>query len=164
MSAAMTTTQDGEPRQVSGWPDVLFTREKHWLVLRLPSGRHLRLFDPRIEQEPGFTAELMISGPPHADSTKSKRQSNGHYASKLHGGALTEYLICGTARDMLSSSLVRLEQAGLLPVGHIHDEAVVEAALDALADMRELMLAHPPWARAYGVDVEFGALSRYRKL
>jgi hypothetical protein len=65
---------------------------------------------------------------------------------------------------MLADGLVRLENAGLHPIGHVHDEAITEAPRAALADLKPIMLAHPDWAVPFGVDVEADTLTRYRKL
>jgi DNA polymerase bacteriophage-type len=166
-NAAIDTTRDGKTRQVSEWSDVTFSRDAHWLILQLPGGRKLRLFEPRLlpRTRPGTAGEqLVISGPPHGASLQGQRQTNGHFARALHGGALTEYLICGAARDMLAEAMVRLDDAGLHQVGHVHDEAIVEDPPDALAAMKTVMLAHPSWAAPFKVGIEADALTRYRKL
>jgi DNA polymerase len=164
--AAIATTRDGNPRPVSRWPGVYFTREGRWLALALPSGRKVYFFDPQlVPQERGFDGVQLISaGPPNAYSRKGDRLPNGLFQRRFYGGALTEYLICGAARDLLADGLVRLDDAGLETVMHVHDEAVVEACPSALGDFTEVMSRHPEWARGWDVAVESGSMNRYRKL
>jgi DNA polymerase len=164
--AAIATTRDGNPRTVSLWPGVYFTREGRWLALALPSGRKIYFFNPQLmPQDNGFDGLQLISdGPPTTYSRKGDRQPNGLYPRRFYGGALCEYLICGAARDMLADGLVRLDEAGFETVMHVHDEAVIEGPASALGDFTAEMLRHPDWARGWDVAVESGSLQRYRKL
>lgn len=164
--AAIATTQDGNPRAISQWPGVYFAREGRWLTLALPSGRKIYFFDPQlVPQDNGFDGlQLVVAGPPTTFARKDHRLPNGLYPRRFYGGSLCEYLICGTARDMLADALVRLDGAGFETVMHVHDEAVIEAPSSALGDFTAAMSRHPDWARRWDVAVESGSLQRYQKL
>jgi DNA polymerase len=164
--AAIATTRDGNPREVSQWPGVYFARDGRWLTLALPSGRRLYFYNPQLVlQDNGHTgAQLISDGPPNAYSKKADQQANGLFARRCYGGALCEYLICGTARDLLADALVRLDAASFATVMHVHDEAVIEAPADALTDFTAVMTQRPDWARNWDIAVESGSLQRYRKL
>jgi DNA polymerase len=164
--AAIATTRDGNPRQVSQWPGVYFARDGRWLTMALPSGRKIYFFTPQlVPQDNGLDGLQLISdGPPNTYSRKRDQLPNGLYPRRFYGGALCEYLICGAARDMLADALVRLDEAGFETVMHVHDEAVAEAPGSALGDFTAEMSRHPDWARRWDVAVESGSLDRYRKL
>jgi hypothetical protein len=66
---------------------------------------------------------------------------------QLYGGLLAENATQAVARDVLVAGLRSCDRAGWTVVGHVHDEAIVEAdkGRDA-ADLKRAMLALPRWA------------------
>lgn len=65
------------------------------------------------------------------------------------GGILFQHAVTGTLRDVHAGHLVRMEDAGLNPVGHTHDEAVclvrAEQGEAAVAAVAQIMGRAPPY-------------------
>lgn len=72
-----------------------------------------------------------------------------------------------TARDLLADAAVRLEEAGVPVVLHVHDEIIAEvdkdSAEDALHEVERHMQSAPDWAEGLPVGVEAHILERYGK-
>ena len=78
------------------------------------------------------------------------------------GGKLTENIVQATARDLLAEAMLRLRDAGLEIVMHVHDEAVLEVPIghSGVDEVCALMAEAPAWAdglplRADGYECEF---------
>ncbi|AMV28822.1 DNA polymerase I, thermostable [Gemmata sp. SH-PL17] len=132
------------------------------LVCELPSGRQLRYRCARIEDRvPGYARALGI------DKTKPTLIYEGAFGeSYLYGGKIAENVVQAICRDLLATSLVMTENAGLNPVLHVHDEVVCEAPGDgsaALESLASLMTTVPEWAAGFPIAVEGFAAPRYLK-
>lgn len=57
-------------------------------------------------------------------------------ASIPMGRSLWKILFCGMSRDILAEAMGRLSIAGYKIVMHVHDEAVIEAPMDAKLERR----------------------------
>jgi DNA polymerase len=70
-------------------------------------------------------------------------------------------------RDMLTDAMIRAEEAGLAPVLHVHDEVVCDvdrrAAIEAEAELAEIMVTLPEWAEGFPVGAAGHVGERYRK-
>lgn len=86
---------------------------------------------------------------------------------KLYGGLLTENGIQGMCRDLLAEALVQAERAGLCPVLHVHDEGVCDvlarAAAEASAELHQIFLTLPEWAKGFPIGAAGHHGERYRK-
>ena len=99
---------------VTAWTE--HTAGRKAFCLRLPSARIIRLWDPKLDGK--GNVEVWSHGKP----------------SRIWGGALTGYVCCGIARDLLARTLTRCEAAGLPVVAHTHDEVIVEIHGDRLIE------------------------------
>jgi DNA polymerase len=85
----------------------------------------------------------------------------------VYGGLLVENLIQSLCRDLLADSLVRLEEAGLNPVMHVHDESVCEVdgglGAEAYEYQHHLMTILPDWAAGFPIGAAGFHGRRYRK-
>lgn len=88
-----------------------------WLFIKLPSGRKLAYYKPRIEQEEGFGERITYEG---------AMLAGGWGRNYTWGGKLVENLVQGIARDCLAVSMLRLAKAGYKIVMHVHDEVILE--------------------------------------
>lgn len=88
-----------------------------WLLVRLPSGRFLTYFDPRL-----VDGSITYMGE-SAEEGKTTRQWIRVWT---HGGKMTGNCCQTTARDILTPALQVAEQRGYLPVLSVHDEAITE--------------------------------------
>lgn len=93
----------------------------------------------------------------------------GAYGTREHvyGGKIAENVIQAMCRDLMADALVRAEEAGLCPVLHVHDEIVCDvardAAKDAAAELHQIMLKVPRWARTFPIGAAGHIGKRYRK-
>ena len=112
---------------------------KKLLHIRLPSGRCLRYWQPRLEQE-GYRENI----------TYGSMEAGKWGRVETYGPKIFENIVQATARDCLRDAM--RDVAALYPgiVMHIHDEMVVEVgkdqAQDALRAMLEIMGRPIPWA------------------
>ncbi len=87
-----------------------------FLTLRLPEGRKLVYAKPCVnEEQRGSFTYLGID---------QKIRKWGRL--ETHGAKVVENLVQATSCDLLCGALVRLEEAGMCPVMHVHDEIVCE--------------------------------------
>ena len=84
------------------------------------------------------------------------------YRMDTYGGRLVENITQAVARDVLTDALVRLDAAGYKPVGHVHDEILVEGDV-SLDDVVAIMTENPAWADGLPLDAEGYTCPRYRK-
>ena len=127
-----------------------------WLFIKLPSGRKLAYYKPRIEQEEGFGERITYEGAILA---------GGWGRNYTWGGKLVENLVQGIARDCLAVSMLRLAKAGYKIVMHVHDEVILEEpySTGSLENACAIMGQPIDWApglllRADGYETEY-----YRK-
>jgi DNA polymerase len=95
-------------------------------------------------------------------------QGRSPWPDRVYGGLLVENAVQAFCRDLLADALVRFEEAGLDPVGHVHDEGICEVDLglgaEGLAAMREIMgEGAPRWARGLPIRLDGFHSVRYRK-
>lgn len=83
------------------------------------------------------------------------------FRSRTYGGRLTENIVQGVARDVMADALVRLDQRGLRPVGHVHDEILSET--ERYDEVRAAMLEQPSWAPGLPIDGSGFTTYRYMK-
>lgn len=111
-----------------------------WLVVRLPSGRFLTYFQPRLSG-----TDIMYMGDA-AEEGKTTRQWTSVFT---HGGKLTGNVCQTIARDILAPSLMTAEKRGYLPVLTVHDEIITEVPnnCDYSSDgLSEILSTNPIWA------------------
>ena len=137
--AAMKTVQDHKERKVQKIM-VRFYAGTLWLTL--PSGRSLAFLKPRIQPNRFGNMSLTYEG------TGSTEGGGKWGRQETYGGKLTENCIQAIARDLLVDSLIRMEKANLCPVGHIHDEVILEVKQGehSIDEVCGLMAKAPAWA------------------
>jgi DNA polymerase len=120
----------------------------------LPSGRAIVYHNCRWREEEG----------PYGTRLRATFADPAHYGwrADTYGGRLAENVTQAVARDILAEALVRLEDAGLAVVGHVHDEVIVEAEKD-VERVRRIMVDPPAWADGLPIDGAGFTCSRYRK-
>jgi DNA polymerase len=129
------------------------------LCCRLPSGRLLRYWAPRLTQEywPG--------GKPKDRLSLSALVVKGGYVfrNSIYHTILCNNYVQAIEADMLAVTLDNLEQAGLPASLHVHDNAASEVledhASDFLPTFKQCMLAQPGWTYGLpiGCDIEISA-------
>ena len=141
----------------------LKTRKGDWfledgfLKRKLPSGRCLHYYEPRIETRKtawGETQGLSYT------STKNGKT----FKDTTYGGRLVENITQAVARDLMAEAMLRIENAGYPIIMSIHDEIVAETDKNAsLKNFCDLMSETPNWAEKFPLDVEGWEGNNYRK-
>lgn len=111
----------------------------------MPSGSNLHYLRPKIEEK------MTPWGAMRATITyEGIDQYTGKWTRLMtHGGKLTENVTQKAARDVLFHGLQNAEAAGLMTVGHVHDEIIAEVDHgdeEALQQLIEAMTKPPEWA------------------
>jgi len=135
---------------------IMFKIEGDWLWMRLPSGRRLGYYRPRVvegDRGPKLTFEGV--------DTYTRRWQR----TDTYGGKLTENAVQAIARDLLLYSMLNLEKAGFPLVGTVHDEVIleVEEGFATLDEAAEIMIRKPKWAKGIPVATDAFEAMRYRK-
>lgn len=158
--AAVMTVHTRQAHSAFG---VEYRMEDKWLSARLPSGRKIWYFNPQP-----------INKVMPWDDTDI-RQAFTYQAMKMgqmktidaFGGQLTENVVMGIERDLMTDAMLKCEKNGMPVVLEVHDEIVVEP-LKVDADQKafeQIMLDVPDWCKAIKIPVavEGWIGDRYRK-
>lgn len=130
-----------------------FKTEERWLLLRLPSGRCLTYFEPRLTDE-----GLSYRG---VNSVTHKFEPQ-----RLWGSMLFEHATQALCRDILMEGCARLEVAGHPVRLLVHDETVSEVPIEC-ADIKRvemLMATSPTFAPDLPLQAKGKVVERYRKI
>lgn len=140
-------------------PHLHLVRRGSKLEMKLPSGRsiwyHGVTWDKYRVTDPATGKVIVKEGWRYNDPKKGGRRIG------TYGGRLCENATQAIARDLLAEALVRLQDAGLKTVLHVHDEVGVEG--HHLQDVERIMTDVPRWARGMPIDAEAFTCDRYRK-
>jgi DNA polymerase len=136
----------------AGRVTYLFDGNHLWYIL--PSGRILCYPFARLED--GAVTYLKAAFKPASDAEEWPR-------ARLWQGIAQENCAQATANDLLRYSLRQLDNV----IAHIHDEIVVECAIDDAEEttkrMISVMCTPPVWAEGIPLDVEIATMTRYGK-
>jgi DNA polymerase len=89
-----------------------------WLLVRLPSGKFLTYFDPRLTSDDNIS----YLGYGQEDEATARVWSRQY----TYGGKLVENACQALAGDVLKANMPRIEEAGYEIVLTVHDEAVTQ--------------------------------------
>jgi len=169
-AAKEAVRQPGTEQEMCLWEDgpsvVFYMRKDGFMLMRLPSGRHIYYYNPTLElitTEKFGDRETLMYWTVDSYTRKWKKKS-------IWGGHLTENAVQGFCRDIMADAMLLAEKTsgGLLaPVLTVHDELVCEAPeakVDyAVSMMREIMSTRPDWGKTLplAAEVDFG--ERYGK-
>jgi DNA polymerase len=137
------------------------SRDRQWLGLRLSSGRWIRLHQPKlIMDDRGGTFEPRVTL-----SVMGQDLAHQWVRQTVWGGHLTNYLVQGTARDLLVAAALRCEVRGWPVVLQVHDEVVCEtpAGTVTAAMLAEVMNVLPVWAEGCPIACKTATRNRYGK-
>ena len=133
-----------------------FKRIKGMLLCRLPSGRQIAFFNPRLrEGEYGLEVEYWAMDP---EKHKWMRR-------KGYGGSFFQSVTQATARDILGHAIPNVEAAGYPIVLLVHDEVVAEVPIGhgSLGHMCKVLCDLPSWARGLPVAADGFEDVRYQE-
>ncbi|MBP3037959.1 DNA polymerase [Bacillaceae bacterium Marseille-Q3522] len=128
-----------ERRTVELHHGLAFIYESGMLFVRLPSGRRLAYVRPKLKPDDYGRNKLAYEGIP----------DKGQWGTlRTYGGKLVENIVQAIARDCLAISMVRLDEAGLKIVMHVHDEVILDVPVDqsSVDEVAEIMGRPIAWA------------------
>jgi DNA polymerase len=132
-----------------------------WLTCKLPSGRLLWYFNPRIEEvekEWGKVWNIAYEG-------RNNKQQGIWSTVYTYGGMLTENIVQAIARDIMVESMYLVEAAGYTLILTVHDEVVAEVPIGFgnIKEFDRIMAVTPHWAPGCPVAAEGWVGPRYKK-
>lgn len=132
---------------------IAIRTDDEWTRIRLPSGRCITLARVKTNEQ----GELTYWG-----WNKYAKQME---TEKIYGGKLAGWVTQGTARDILTAALPRIEAAGYPIIMTVHDEVVVEVPemFGSVEELNALMSAGEPWTTGLPLAAEGWAAATYRK-
>lgn len=150
--AAIRTVETGKSH---GAGPYVYHMQGGWLKCRLPSGRDICYYQPRLT-DGKYGKQLEYTGV----DTQGKP-----CVATTWGGKLLENVVQAICRDLLVHAMSLLEKAGYGVVLHVHDEAVAEVDEDfgSVEEMEEIMCEVPSWAKGFPISAEGFEAKRYRK-
>lgn len=146
-NAARYCLMTGKPKKVG---PVTFEYRKPYMLIRLPSGRCMFYYKPRIEN----VTVKPKNGEPYTRKTLTymgvSQITKKWGRIPTHGGKLTENVVQAFAREVLKVGILRAHRKRFNLRGHVHDELI---ALRGINDprysweaLRECMTAPISWA------------------
>lgn len=146
-AAVLAVKNPGKPYKVN---NVAFKMAKGFLWARLPSGRLLAYYKPRLKMKEtpwGEMKAVVTYMGLNSQTRKWERQST-------YGGKLCENVTQAVARDLMADAMVRLEAAGYSVIMTVHDEVVSEVpeGFGTVKEFELILNTSPKWA--YGLPIE----------
>lgn len=138
---------------------ISISRDKHFLFIRLPSGRCIFYYQPEVlprKTSWGETKDTFTYMGQNAYTKQWERLSS-------FGGKIVENLVQGIARDLLAVWLLRARDHGFTPVLHCHDEIACEEETDRLDELNQLAEKPVQWAPGLLLAAAGYTAQRYRK-
>jgi DNA polymerase len=159
--AAIAAIQnEGHPYKIG---KIAFKCAKNALWMQLPSGRLICWQRPKVEKQLTPWGQLKDGILVWSQNTFTRKWGY----NKLIGSSIFQSSVQATARDMLTESMLALDNEGYTVVNSIHDEILLLAPEDgadaALERVVEIMTKPPKWAPEFPLAAEGWVGKRYRK-
>lgn len=137
---------------------VVYMSDK-WLNIKLPSGRRLRYFKPRITQK------QLASGRMVPEIRYWTVELHQWREVSIWGGVFTNHIVQGIARELMVNGVFNIENAGYEFLISVHDEGLAEREHDRgnVAEFVGLMTQLPKWAEGAPITAEGWSGPRYKK-
>lgn len=144
---------------------LVFSYEKGFLFITLPSGRRLAYVKPRIEKEDLYRESssrgrylVAKEGSLTYEGVDQKTKQWTRLAT--YGGKLVENITQAVSRDCLAEAMLALDAEGIDQLFTVHDEDVLESDEPVLARAEEVLARPVAWApglrlRADGFETNY---------
>lgn len=189
-AAAINAVKDPTSIQNACGGKVLWgmSKDRRFLVCKLPSGRFLWYWKPSVRvlppQPPTMGTDkktgkevVLKKGLPEREELcywGEHPKTKAWCMLKTYGGALVENVVQATARDLMANGMLKCEAAGFDLLLTVHDELLAEIHEDmtlagsydtgtALSNFMKTMCDIPVWAAGCPVKAEGWIGSRYHK-
>lgn len=135
---------------------IMFRVVDRWLVVRLPSGRKLRYFEPRVT---GSDRDRVLSY--MGVDTDTRRWMR----TTTYGGKWCENICQAGSSDFIRYGSLQLEKEGFKPVMTIHDEIVLECdeGWEDFETAKKIYTRKQDWAKDFPLAAEGFEALRFRK-
>ncbi|MFD0942914.1 DNA polymerase [Savagea faecisuis] len=135
---------------------LIFSYEKGFLFIQLPSGRRLAYVKPRMGIN-RFGGESI--------TYENVGLGRKWERTESYGGKLVENIVQAISRDILAEAMLRLRDAGFQIVMHVHDEVVLEVPKHSanVEEVNHLIGQSPKWAPDLQLDAEGFTCEFYQK-
>ncbi len=133
-----------------------------FLFCRLPSGRKLAYYDPKIQMKETPWGELKPSLTFMGTDSLTKKWVRQH----TYGGKLVENLVQATARDLMAEAILRAEDTKIYPIIlSVHDELIAEVneGEGSVEEFESILTVNPSWADGLPIGAEGWRGKRYKK-
>lgn len=158
--ACVRAVLTNEPQETHG---VVYEMSpcRRWLACRLPSGRLLWYYEPKVDMKPDLRGEMK----PFV-YYRAWRMGQWRVVD-IYGGLLAENVTQATACDILMRAAVRARKRGYNIVMRVHDELVAEMphGQGSLEELVSIMVDPPAWAAHMCIPLAASGWEgeRYRK-
>ena len=150
-----------EPGKIFAARGIHFRVKERFLLCRLPSGRLLYYYDPKIQPVMTTWEELkdQVTYMTVNGITRKWGRTN------TYGGKLAENATQAAARDILANGMIEAEAAGYPVVLSVHDEIISEVpeGSGSVEEFEGLMCLVPAWANDLPLKAKGFRAKRYRK-
>lgn len=138
-----------------------FAVRKGFLYIKLPSGRKLAYYKPRVEMKMASWGDMVETVTFMAENPLTRQWER----ADTYGGKLVENIVQAIARDFLVNAIFNLEDKGYTVIGHVHDEIITEDDKDfgSPEEIEELLCKIPAWGKGCYIGAEGFVTTRYRK-
>ncbi len=158
-AAVMAVKNPG--KAYSAGSKIAYKMAKGFLWARLPSGRLLAYYKPRLKakETPWGEKKLVVTYMgTNSQTRKWERQST-------YGGKLCENVTQAVARDLMAEAMVRLEGNHYPVIMTVHDEVVAEVpeGSGTVNEFELLLNTLPKWGRGLPVESEGWRGRRFKK-
>lgn len=138
---------------------VVFYVRGDYLNIKLPSGRRLRYYKPRIKQKQLRSGRMV---------PEIRYMGMNHHVwqeCSIWGGIFANHIIQGIARDLMANAMLNIDAAGYKFMLSVHDEALAERKIGRgnLKKYTRHMTNLPAWADGCPITAESWKGMRYRK-
>lgn len=156
--AAISCLQTGRPKGIFGRRDakLAFHIKGDWLAMRLPSGRDIHYYKPRLV--PGKFGKPQVEYVTVDSAGKPRREHS-------YGGKWLENASQSVSRDVMVEAMAKAEKRNYDVVVHVHDELVSEVPIGqgSVHELEQIMSEPIEWAKGFPIGAEGFECTRYRK-
>ncbi|MEE9366989.1 MAG: DNA polymerase [Dehalococcoidales bacterium] len=141
---------------------IMYGCKDGFLFCRLPSGRKLAYYDPKIQMKETPWGEMRPALTFMGTDAKTHKWVRQH----TYGGKEFENIVQGTARDLLAAAILRAEDTGRYPIIlSVHDEPIAEVdeGTGSVEEFESILTISPTWADGLPIGAKGWRGKRYKK-
>lgn len=162
------------PGKVYKTTRVSIYKKGRFLFIKLPSGRKLKYFKPRVTYKQSWgrmVPEIRYWAMDWKQSTDINPKTGKYIMRKVWceivcwGGIFFNHIVQGTSRDLMANGMIAVEEAGYNFLISIHDEGLSERKKGCgnTEEYVKLMSSLPAWIGDAPLKMEGWKNDRYRK-